>query len=71
MIPAAWRAGEVAVIGLGKSGRSVSALLRREKIRVYVSDAGKGPALEEAAATLRGMGADVGADARRVVQLER
>ena len=59
MIPAAWRAGEVAVIGLGKSGRSVSALLRREGIRVYVSDAGRGPALDEAAATLRALGADV------------
>ncbi len=59
MIPAAWREGEVAVIGLGKSGRSVSALLRREKVRVYVSDAGSGPALEQAAAALRAMGAEV------------
>jgi UDP-N-acetylmuramoylalanine--D-glutamate ligase len=59
MIPAAWRAGEVAVIGLGKSGRSVAALLRREGIRVYVSDAGQGPGLDEAAAQLRALGAEV------------
>jgi UDP-N-acetylmuramoylalanine--D-glutamate ligase len=59
MIPAAWRAGEVAVIGLGKSGRSVAALLRREGVRVYVSDAGTSPALDAAAAALRGLGADV------------
>jgi UDP-N-acetylmuramoylalanine--D-glutamate ligase len=59
MIPAAWRAGEIAVIGLGKSGRSVAALLRREGVRVYVSDMGRSPALDEAAAALRGMGADV------------
>ncbi len=59
MIPAAWRAGEIAVIGLGKSGRSVTALLRREGIRVYVSDAGQSPALEETAAALRATGAEV------------
>jgi UDP-N-acetylmuramoylalanine--D-glutamate ligase len=59
MIPAAWRAGEIAVIGLGKSGRSVAALLRREGLAVYVSDAGTGDALDQAAATLRGLGADV------------
>ena len=59
MIPGAWREGEIAVIGLGKSGRSVAALLRREGARVYASDAGKGSALEETAASLRQLGADV------------
>ena len=59
MIPATWRTGEVAVIGLGKSGRSVTALLRREGVRVYASDAGKGAALDETAAQLRGLGAEV------------
>ncbi len=59
MIPKEWRDGEVAVIGLGKSGRSVAALLRRDGVRVYASDAGKGAALDETAASLRGMGADV------------
>ena len=59
MIPSEWRTGEVAVIGLGKSGRSVTALLRREGVRVYASDAGKGPALEATASSLRALGAEV------------
>jgi UDP-N-acetylmuramoylalanine--D-glutamate ligase len=59
MIPAAWREGEIAVVGLGKSGRSVTALLRREGVRVYASDAGTGTALDETAASLRALGADV------------
>ena len=52
MIPAAWQAGEVAVIGLGKSGRAAAKLLAREGIRVYASDAGKGEALDLAAVEL-------------------
>ena len=59
MIPAEWRQGEIAVIGLGKSGRSVTALLRREGVRVYASDAGSGTALSDIAADLRALGADV------------
>ena len=71
MIPAAWRAGEVGVIGLGKSGRSVSALLRREGIRVYVSDAGRSAALDEAAAALRAMGADVDVGSHDLARIGR
>ena len=71
MIPAAWRAGEIAVIGLGKSGRSVTALLRREGIRVYVSDAGQGPALEEAAAALRAAGAEVDVGTHDLARIAR
>jgi UDP-N-acetylmuramoylalanine--D-glutamate ligase len=59
MIPAAWRAGEVAVIGLGKSGRSVTTLLRREGLRVYASDAGNGKGVAESAAAVSGIGAEV------------
>ncbi len=63
MTPADWRMGEIAVIGLGKSGRSVTELLRREGLKVYASDAGKGAALDATAASLRALGAavDVGA----------
>src|SRR5688500_2314411 len=71
MIPAAWRAGEIAVIGLGKSGRSVSALLRREGIPVYVSDAGSGDALTEAAATLRALGAQVDVGSHDLARVAR
>ena len=59
MIPAAWRGGEVAVIGLGRSGRSVTTLLRRAGAHVYASDAGRGEAIEATGAELRARGADV------------
>ena len=71
MIPAAWRAGEVAVIGLGKSGRSVAALLRREGIKVYVSDAGRSAVLDDAAATLRAVGADVDVGSHDLARIAR
>lgn len=49
MIPAAWRSGEVAVVGLGKSGRAAARLLERDHVPVYVSDAGDSESLREAA----------------------
>ena len=52
MIPAGWKAGEVAVVGLGKSGRAAAKLLAREGVRVYASDAGKGEALDLVAVEL-------------------
>ena len=62
VLPAAWRAGEIAVIGLGKSGRAVAALLGRAGARVYASDASSAPAVAEAAAALHaaGVAVDVG-----------
>lgn len=53
------RPGEIAVIGLGKSGCAVSALLRRDGHAVYASDGGTTQALEESAARLRAIGVDV------------
>jgi UDP-N-acetylmuramoylalanine--D-glutamate ligase len=58
MIPAAWRAGEVAVIGLGRSGRSASRLLRREGVRVYAADGETNAIVQAAVAELRTLGAD-------------
>ncbi|MEO8449005.1 MAG: UDP-N-acetylmuramoyl-L-alanine--D-glutamate ligase [Gemmatimonadota bacterium] len=54
--------GEVAVIGLGKSGVAASRLLRSAGHLVYASDAGSGPTLEKNAAELRALGVvvDVG-----------
>lgn len=62
VLPAAWTAGEIAVIGLGKSGRAVATLLRRAGARVYASDAGTSPAIAATAAALQTDGAvvDVG-----------
>ena len=59
MIPDIWRIGEIAVIGLGKSGTAVSTLLAREGARVYASDASSNSAVEMSAALLRPNGIDV------------
>ena len=60
MIAAARARGEIAVIGLGRSGAAVARLLARDGARVYASDAGQDVA--EAAAALRaeGIAADGG-----------
>lgn len=54
-----WTAGEVAVVGLGKSGLAASILLRGQGARVYASDASDTPAARERAETVRAAGADV------------
>jgi UDP-N-acetylmuramoylalanine--D-glutamate ligase len=68
--------GEVAVIGLGRSGYAVAALLRRDGYAVYASDGGTAPGVMTNADKLRAIGVavDVGshdlpriAAARRVV----
>jgi len=59
VIPDIWRIGEIAVIGLGKSGTAVSTLLAREGARVYASDAGSAAAVEMSAALLRPLGVEV------------
>jgi UDP-N-acetylmuramoylalanine--D-glutamate ligase len=62
VLPAAWTAGEIAVIGLGKSGRAVAMLLRRAGAQVYASDTGRSPATVATAAALQtdGVAIDVG-----------
>ena len=52
-------AGEVAVIGIGRSGASVARLLRSVGGQVYLSDRGTTPAMQEAAAELRTLGIHV------------
>lgn len=59
MIPRAWRQGEIAVVGLGSSGRAVTELLLRDKLRVYASDASSSDAALRAAAALGRLGATV------------
>lgn len=53
------RGGEVAVLGLGRSGVAATRLLRQGGIRVYASDSGHSPTLETRRAELAGLGADV------------
>ena len=61
--------GEVAVIGLGRSGRAAVRWLRREGHAVYGADGGRSPALEGTAGELRSLGAAIdlgGYDEERV-----
>jgi UDP-N-acetylmuramoylalanine--D-glutamate ligase len=62
VLPVAWTADEIAVIGLGKSGRAVATLLRRAGASVYASDAGRSPTLAATATALQadGVAVDVG-----------
>ena len=50
--------GEVAVVGLGRSGRAAALLLRRDGATVYASDGGTGALVERTAAELRALGVD-------------
>ena len=52
VLPPSWSAGEIAVIGLGKSGRGVARLLARAGARVYASDADASGALRDVAGAL-------------------
>jgi UDP-N-acetylmuramoylalanine--D-glutamate ligase len=51
--------GEIAVLGLGKSGAAVSTLLRRSGVDVYASDGGSSPSLHVTAERLRALGVSV------------
>ncbi|MDQ2930757.1 MAG: UDP-N-acetylmuramoyl-L-alanine--D-glutamate ligase, partial [Gemmatimonadota bacterium] len=63
MIPAEWRAGEAAVIGLGRSGVAASLLLARHGVRVYASDGGSDATATAGAAKLAEAGIDASAGA--------
>src|SRR5207248_4235473 len=58
-MPAGWLNGEIAVVGLARSGRAVSTLLARTGAEVYASDSGDGKALEATAAARRNEDVDV------------
>ena len=55
LIPATWRRGVVAVVGLGKSGVAATRLLAREGVPVYASDASDHPYGAEALAALQSL----------------
>ncbi len=70
-LPEKWRSGEIAVIGLGKSGVAASRLLRREGVAVYASDSGSSDTVREGAAAIRaeGANADIGShDLERIAR---
>ncbi|MBI4421001.1 MAG: UDP-N-acetylmuramoyl-L-alanine--D-glutamate ligase [Gemmatimonadetes bacterium] len=61
MTPAAWRreGGEVAVVGLARTGAAVTRWLRAQGVAVYASDAADSAALRQTADALQGAGAAV------------
>jgi len=54
-----WTHGEIAVVGLGRSGTSATLLLRRLGAQVYASDAGAAPVVEASREALVAAGASV------------
>ena len=60
MIPDSWRLGEVAVVGLGRSGSAAAKWLLGHGIQVYASDAASTPAIQAAAHELEKAGASSG-----------
>ncbi|HEX7018829.1 MAG TPA: UDP-N-acetylmuramoyl-L-alanine--D-glutamate ligase [Gemmatimonadaceae bacterium] len=54
-----WLRGEVAVIGLARSGKAVATLLARTGAEVYASDSGRAPGLERTADALSSEGVTV------------
>lgn len=58
-MPAGWLNGEIAVVGLARSGRAVATLLARTGADVYASDTGADRTLESTAAALRREDIDV------------
>ena len=58
-LPAEWLRGEIAVIGLARSGRAAARLLARSGADVYASDAGRSIEIEATAVALQLDGADV------------
>jgi UDP-N-acetylmuramoylalanine--D-glutamate ligase len=58
-LPATWTRGEIAVVGLARSGRAAAELLARAGATVYASDAGSGDAVQHAARVLAPLGVAV------------
>jgi UDP-N-acetylmuramoylalanine--D-glutamate ligase len=66
-----WIRGEVAVIGLARSGRSAATLLARAGVTVYASDASRSPALESCAGQLEREGVAVDLGTHDLARIER
>ena len=66
-----WLRGEIAVVGLARSGRAVATLLAGAGATVYASDAAKSDALETTASQLRERGIAVDLGGHDVARIER
>src|SRR5262245_12342522 len=65
------RHGELAVLGLGRSGVAATRLLRAAGLAVYVSDSSKSDAVQQAATRLEGEGASVQVGGHDIERLSR
>ena len=66
-----WQRGEIAVVGLARSGRAAARLLARAGSDVYASDAATSPELDEVAAELRADDVDVQLDGHDLTRIAR
>ncbi|HTI64082.1 MAG TPA: UDP-N-acetylmuramoyl-L-alanine--D-glutamate ligase [Gemmatimonadaceae bacterium] len=66
-----WIRGEIAVVGLARSGRAAALLLARAGCRVYASDLGRSPELDETARALERDGVHVQLGAHDLERLAR
>jgi UDP-N-acetylmuramoylalanine--D-glutamate ligase len=71
MKPEAPPNGEIAVLGLGKSGTAVTRLLLGEGRRVYASDSGASSAASESAEKLKALGANAVSGAHDLERISR
>ena len=58
-LPGAWTRGEIAIVGLARSGRAAAELLGRAGARVYASDGETSDAVARAARALEPLGVTV------------
>ena len=71
MTPDSWQQGEVAVVGLGRSGDAAARLLRTRGATVYVSDIGRSAEMELLAESLRLAGVDVHLGGHDIARIAR
>jgi len=69
VIPTAWRRGEIAVLGLARTGRAAGRWLRAQGLSVYASD--KGPGAPGVAEELAGLGAAVETNGHDLARIAR
>lgn len=65
------RGGEVAIVGLGRSGLAAAELLRKGGVEVYISDASSSVAVLEAAGRARSFGAEAQAGDHDLARIAR
>ena len=70
-MPLGWLKGEIAVVGLARSGRAVATLLARMGAEVYASDSERSRTLESTATALRSEGAEVQVGGHDLGRIER